>query len=152
CEHAAAAIADATGRRALPLACHVGRWRDCNELVDAAYDAMGRIDVLVNNAGMSPPYRDLASVTEDYYAKRHAVNAPGPFRLSRWIGMRRAAGAGGSIINVSTAGALRPGTYDLPYAMAKAGLNALTLALAGAWAPAVRANAVLPGAFATDIT
>jgi NAD(P)-dependent dehydrogenase (short-subunit alcohol dehydrogenase family) len=58
---------------------------------------------------------------------------------------------GGSIINVSTAGSLRPGTDDLPYAMAKAGLNALTLGLAGAWAPKVRANVVLPGPFDTDI-
>jgi NAD(P)-dependent dehydrogenase (short-subunit alcohol dehydrogenase family) len=47
---------------------------------------------------------------------------------------------------------LRPMPTDLPYAMAKAGLNALTLGLAGAWNPKVRANLVLPGAFDTDIT
>ena len=63
-----------------------------------------------------------------------------------------AEGDGGSIINVTTAGTLRPSADDLPYAMAKAGLNALTLGLAGAWAPKVRANLVLPGAFDTDIT
>jgi hypothetical protein len=63
-----------------------------------------------------------------------------------------AEGDGGSIINVSTAGTLRPDKGDLPYAMAKAGLNALTLGLAGAWAPKVRANLVLPGAFDTDIS
>ena len=63
-----------------------------------------------------------------------------------------AEGDGGSIINVSTAGSLRPNANDLPYAMAKAALNALTLGLAGAWAPKVRANLVLPGAFDTDIT
>ena len=51
----------------------------------------------------------------------------------------------------STTGSLRPTAVELPYAMAKAGLNALTLALAGAWAPKVRANLVLPGAFDTDI-
>jgi NAD(P)-dependent dehydrogenase (short-subunit alcohol dehydrogenase family) len=62
-----------------------------------------------------------------------------------------AQGDGGSIINVSTAGTLRPDATDLPYAMAKAGLNAMTLALAGAWAPKVRANLLLPGAFDTDI-
>ena len=62
-----------------------------------------------------------------------------------------AAGDGGSIVNVSTAGSLRPGVNELPYAMAKAGLNAMTLGLAGAWAPKVRANVVLPGAFDTDI-
>lgn len=59
---------------------------------------------------------------------------------------------GGSIINITTAGTLRPDTADLPYPMAKAGLNALTLALACAWAPKVRANLVMPGAFDTDIS
>ena len=61
-------------------------------------------------------------------------------------------GDGGSIINVSTAGSQRPNTFDLPYAMAKAGLNALTLGLAGAYNPKVRVNTVMPGPFQTDVT
>jgi NAD(P)-dependent dehydrogenase (short-subunit alcohol dehydrogenase family) len=152
CEQAAAEIADATGRRAIGVAFHAGRWEDGDELVDRVYDELGRCDVLVNNAGMSPLYDDLASVTPELYDKVHAVNARGPFRLSILLGERMAAGDGGSIINVSTAGSLRPGVHELPYAMAKAGLNALTLGLAGVWAPKVRANLVLPGAFDTDIT
>ncbi len=151
CERAAKEIEAATGRRALGVACHVGRWGDCDRLVETVYDTFGRCDVLVNNAGMSPLYEDLPSVTEELYDKVHAVNARGPFRLSALIGTRMAEGDGGSIINVTTAGSLRPNADDLPYAMAKAGLNALTLALAGAWAPKVRANLVLPGAFDTDI-
>ncbi len=152
CEVAARQIEAATGRRALPVACHVGRWDDCDRLVKTVYDEFGRCDVLVNNAGMSPLYDDLPSVTEELYDKVHAVNARGPFRLRALIGSRMAEGDGGSIINVTTAGSLRPNADDLPYAMAKAGLNALTLGLAGAWAPKVRANLVLPGAFDTDIT
>lgn len=152
CERAAAEIAAATGRRALGIECHVGLWPDCDQLVDRVYEDLGRCDVLVNNAGMSPLYDDLASVTSELYDKVHAVNARGPFRLSVLLGSRMAEGDGGSIINVSTAGSLRPGIHELPYAMAKAGLNALTLGLAGAWAPKVRANLVLPGAFDTDIT
>ncbi len=151
CEAAARDITAATGRRAMAVACHVGRWADCDALVDAVYAEFGRCDVLVNNAGMSPLYDGLPSVTEELYDKVHAVNARGPFRLSALVGTRMAAGDGGSIVNVSTTGSLRPDTTDLPYAMAKAGLNALTLALAGAWAPKVRANVVLPGAFDTDI-
>jgi NAD(P)-dependent dehydrogenase (short-subunit alcohol dehydrogenase family) len=151
CAAAAREIEAATGRRVLPVGCHVGRWEDCGRLVDTVYGELGRCDVLVNNAGMSPLYGDLSAVTEALYDKVHAVNARGPFRLSALVGARMAAGDGGSIINVSTAGSLRPGVDDLPYAMAKAGLNALTLALAGAWAPRVRANLVLPGAFDTDI-
>ncbi len=152
CEVAATEIEAATGRRALPVACHVGKWADCDRLVETVYEQFGRCDILVNNAGMSPLYDDLTSVTEELYAKVHAVNASGPFRLSVQFGTRMAAGDGGSIINVTTAGSLRPMTFDLPYCMAKAGLNALTLGLAGAWPPKVRANLVLPGAFDTDIT
>ncbi len=152
CRQAADEIAAATGRRTLAVGTHVGRWDDCDRLVDAVYAEFGRCDVLVNNAGMSPLYPDLPSVTEELYDKVHAVNASGPFRLGTMFGSRMADGEGGSIINVTTAGSLRPGADDLPYAMAKAGLNALTLGLAGVWAPKVRANLVLPGAFDTDIT
>ncbi|MEX5636272.1 SDR family NAD(P)-dependent oxidoreductase [Parafrankia sp. FMc2] len=152
CKEAAAQIEVATGRRALPVACHVGRWDDCDSLVDTVYAEFGRCDVLVNNAGMSPVYDSLPAVSRELYDKVHAVNASGPFRLSALVGTRMAAGEGGSIINVTTAGSLRPNASDLPYAMAKAALNAMTLGLAGTWAPRVRANLVLPGAFDTDIT
>jgi NAD(P)-dependent dehydrogenase (short-subunit alcohol dehydrogenase family) len=151
CVAVADEIREATGRTTLAVACHVGRWTDCDELTATVYDHFGRCDVLVNNAGMSPTYEGLPSVTEALYDKVHAVNARGPFRLSSLIGTRMADGDGGSIINISTAGALRPDASDLPYAMAKAGLNALTLALAGAWAPKVRANVVMPGPYETDI-
>ncbi|HVV75357.1 MAG TPA: glucose 1-dehydrogenase [Mycobacteriales bacterium] len=152
CERAAAEIAGSTGRRVVPVKCHVGDWADCDALVDAVYADFGRCDVLVNNAGMSPLYDGLTSVTPELYDKVHAVNARGPFRLATRFGERMANADGGSIINVSTAGSLRPTAVELPYAMAKAGLNALTLGLAGTWAPKVRANLILPGAFETDIT
>ena len=57
CEAAAGEIAAATGRRAVPVACHVGQWEDCDNLADAVYGEFGRCDVLVNNAGMSPGLR-----------------------------------------------------------------------------------------------
>jgi NAD(P)-dependent dehydrogenase (short-subunit alcohol dehydrogenase family) len=152
CERAAGEIAAATGVRTLGLRCHVGDWSDCDHLVEAVYSEFGRCDVLINNAGMSPRYDGLSSVSQELYDKVHAVNARGPFRLASMFGARMVAGDGGSIINVSTAGSLRPTAVELPYAMAKAGLNALTLGLAGTFAPKVRANLVLPGAFETDIT
>ena len=152
CQQAAKEVTASTGRRALPVSCHVGRWEECDLLVETVYREFGRCDVLVNNAGMSPRYDTLSAVSQELYDKVHAVNARGPFRLSALFGSRMAAGDGGSIINVTTAGSLRPGADDLPYAMAKASLNALTLGLAGVWAPNVRANLVMPGAFDTDIT
>ena len=134
------------------MALNVSHWDQCDALVEQVYDAFGRCDVLVNNAGLSPLYESLPAVTEELYDKTHAVNAKGPFRLASLIGSRMYEGDGGSIINVSTAGSWRPDHNDLPYAMAKAGLNALTLGLAGAWNPKVRANTVLPGPYDTDIT
>ena len=152
CEAVAAEVVETTGRQALAVGCHVGQWDDCDRLVDTVYERFGHCEVLVSNAGMSPLYPDLVSVTEELYDKTHAVNARGPFRLGALFGTRMFEGDGGSIINVSTAGSWRPNPGDLPYAMAKAGLNALTLGLAGAFNPKVRANTVLPGPFETDIT
>jgi NAD(P)-dependent dehydrogenase (short-subunit alcohol dehydrogenase family) len=150
CEHAAQAISAEFGVKAVGIGSHVGRWAECDELVDRVYEAFGRCDVLVNNAGMSPLYDSLTSVSEEYFDKVAAVNLKGPFRLAALFGERMAAGDGGSIINVSSIGSLRPGVDELVYACAKAGLNALTVGLAEAYAPKVRANAILPGAIATD--
>ena len=92
CMAAAQEVEAATGRRALPVSCHVGRWEDCDRLVETVYAEFGRCDVLVNNAGMSPLYDGLPSVTEELYDKVHAVNARGPFRLSALFGSRMAEG------------------------------------------------------------
>jgi hypothetical protein len=151
CGAAATEISNATGRQALPVEFHAGHWTDCDRLIDTVYDHFGRCDVLVNNAGMSPRYPDLTSVTEEYYDKVAGVNLKGPFRLSVLAGSRMAEAGGGSIINVSSIGSLRPGPDELVYACAKAGLNALTVGLAGALGPKVRVNAILPGAVLTDI-
>ncbi len=154
CKTVAEEIAIETGRRTLPVAVNVSDWDDCGRLFDTVYSHFDRCDVLINNAGLSPLYDagDLSSVTEALYDKTHNVNARGPFRLSALFGARMAEGDGGSIINVSTAGSWRPDAHDLPYAMAKAGLNAMTVGMAGVWAPKVRVNVVLPGAVDTDIT
>jgi hypothetical protein len=152
CRQAAAEIAEATGRRTLAVKCHVGDWADCDALVETVCDAFGRCEILVNNAGMSPLYDGLGSVSAELYDKVHAVNARGPFRLAAQFGERMAAAAGGSIINISTAGALRPTPVELPYAMAKAGLNNMTVAMAREFAPTVRVNTIMPGMFMTDIS
>ena len=152
CEALAAEVREATGRRALGVACHVGHWPDCDALIDTTLREFGGVDILVNNAGMSPLYDHLAAVSEDLYDKTLAVNLKGPFRLGVLAGTYMAAHDGGSIINVGTIGSLIASVHELPYACAKAGLNALTVGLAEAFAPNVRVNAILPGAFATDIS
>jgi NAD(P)-dependent dehydrogenase (short-subunit alcohol dehydrogenase family) len=152
CEAVAEEVRRTTGREALAVATNVSNWDDCDRLYEAVYERFGHCEVLVNNAGLSPLFPDLLSVTEALYDKTHAVNAKGPFRLSALFGTRMAEDNGGCIINVTTAGSLRPMDIYLPYAMAKAGLNAMTLGLAGAWAPKVRANVLIPGPYDTDIT
>jgi NAD(P)-dependent dehydrogenase (short-subunit alcohol dehydrogenase family) len=140
------------GRRVLARACHVGRWDELDALVEAAYAEFGHVDVLVNNAGIAPTYPDPRSVTEELWDKTLAVDLKGPFRLTAVVGARMVAGEGGSIVNISSIGAVRP-THDiLPYAAAKAGLNALTLGFADAYGPKVRVNAIMPGPFLTDIS
>ena len=152
CERAAEEVEASTGRRAVAVACHVGRWDDCDRLIDESLDRLGRLDVFVNNAGMSPLYERLDTVTEELYDKTLAVNLKGPFRLGVRAGTHMAAHDGGSIINVGTVGSLLASVNELPYACAKAGLNALTVGLADAYAPTVRVNAILPGPFLTDVT
>lgn len=150
CEAAAAEVR-ALGRRALPYACHVGHWDELDGLVDAAYAEFGRVDVLVNNAGMSPLYPSLDQVTEKLFDSVIGVNLKGPFRLSAAIGARMAAGDGGSIINVSSTASVTPSPGAEPYGAAKAGINALTRSLAYAYGPKVRVNCIMAGSFFTDV-
>ncbi len=100
--------AEKKGRKALPIACHVGRWDEVGKLADAAYERFGRVDVLVNNAGMSPLYPALEDISEDLFDKVVGLNFKGPFRLSALVGSRMAKGDGGSIINISSTASLNP--------------------------------------------
>lgn len=151
CEAVAGEIGDRFGRRALPVAANVSSWQDCDNLVEAAYDTFGRVDILVNNAGLSPLYPSLDAVEESLFDKVIAINLKGPFRLTASIGTRMAGGEGGSIINISSVGAIRPQPEFLPYAAAKAGLNTLTEGFALAFGPTVRVNGIMAGRFRTDI-
>ena len=152
CEALARQVEAETGRQALPYACHVGHWSELDGLVDAAYARFGHVDVLVNNAGMSPVYPRVVDVTEELYDKVLDVNLKGPFRLTALVGTRMAAGDGGSIINISSTAAIHPGPATIPYSAAKAGVNAMTEAFAQAFGPKVRVNCIMPGPFLTDIS
>lgn len=151
CEAVAKEVA-ALGRRALAVSCHVGKWDRIDALVEAAYAEFGKVDVLVNNAGMSPLAPSSAQTSEELFDKIVDVNFKGPFRLCALVGERMAAGEGGSIINVSSSGALMPQPGFGPYSGAKAGLNALTQVFAREYAPKVRVNTISAGPFLTDIS
>ncbi|HEY3716431.1 MAG TPA: SDR family oxidoreductase [Jatrophihabitantaceae bacterium] len=151
CEAVARHVTQETGRRAVAVACHVGKWDSVEHLAHAAYETFGRVDVLVNNAGMSPVYSSLSEVSEALYDKVFDVNLKGVFRLTALVGERMVADGGGSIINVSSYGSLSPDPMYLPYAAAKAGINALTVGFARAYGPSVRVNCILAGPFRTDV-
>jgi NAD(P)-dependent dehydrogenase (short-subunit alcohol dehydrogenase family) len=152
CEQAAAEVRASTGRDALGIGFHAGRWDDAERLADAVHDRFGRCDVLVNNAGMSPLYGSLSEVSEELFDKVVGVNFKGPFRLSALLGERMAAGDGGSLIHVSSIAAVQPTPTELVYAGAKAALDAMSIGLARAYAPKVRSNVIMPGPFLTDIS
>ena len=152
CRQVADEVEAGTGRRALAYGCHVGHWDELDGVVDAAYRTFGRVDVLVNNAGMSPLYDKLTDVTEKLFDTVVGINLKGPFRLSALVGTRMAEGDGGVIINVSSTGSIRNGPGIIPYAAAKAGLNSMTEGLAQAFAPKVRVNTLMAGPFLTDVS
>ena len=149
CQDVAAQV-EAKGRRAFPVAFHVGHWDEIDGLVEQAYGAFGRVDVLVNNAGMSPLYPDLTSVTEELWDKVIAVNLKGPFRLTTLVGThgRRRR----RVHHQRVDDRLRAPRPDmLPYDAAKSGLNTLTEGFAKAFGPSVRVNCIMAGPFLTDI-
>lgn len=151
CEEVAKQIED-MGRQALPYACHVGHWQELEGLVDAAYDKFGRVDILINNAGLSPLYPSLAEVSEDLFDKVVGLNLKGPFRLMALVGSRMAESDGGSIINISSTASVNPSPTSEPYGAAKSGLNALTRSFAFEYGPKVRVNCIIAGPFLTDIS
>ena len=101
---------------------------------------------------MSPRYDRVEDVSEDLFDKVVGVNLKAPFRLAALVGSRMVAGGGGSIINISSTGAVRPRADIIPYAAAKAGLNAITVGFAHAFGPTVRCNAIMAGTFLTDVS
>lgn len=141
----------ALGRKAFAHAVHCGRWDEIDKLIEASYDAFGRVDILVNNAGMGPacPSPD---VTEALFDSVLNLNFKGPFRLASQIGHRMRAGEGGAIVNISSTASLHAMPNVVPYAAAKAALNAMSLSLAREYAPKVRVNTLVPGPFLTDIS
>lgn len=150
CEALAGQI-HASGGEALALACHVGNWDTLEGVVDQVIDAYGRIDVLINNAGMSPVAPSLLETSEALVDKILDINLKGPLRLTALAATRMAESGGGSIINISSLASLRPAPITTAYSAAKAGLNALTAASAQEYASVgVRVNCIVCGTFDTD--
>ena len=150
CEQVAAEV-EALGVKALAVACHAGKWDELEALWEQSVAIFGRIDVLINNAGMSPLAPLSLETPEELFDKIVAVNFKGPFRLTALAGTHMVDKGGGSIVNISSIGAEHPTPASAPYSGSKAALNTITRAFAREFAPTVRVNAIMPGAFRTDI-
>lgn len=128
------------------------------DLVRQAVARWGRLDLLVNNAGLSRviPHADLMAASPAVWHELHEVNVVAPFRLVAEAepALRDAARRGrpGCVINVSSHAGVRPKGASIPYAASKAALNHLTRLLAVSLAPDIRVNAVAPGLVDTPMT
>lgn len=150
CEKVAREI-QALGAEVLPLACHVGNWDGLESVVNRVVDHFGRIDVLINNAGMSPMAPSLLETSETLFDKIIGVNLKGPTRLTALAATKMALTGGGSIINISSVASQKPSPLTTVYSAAKAGLNTLTVASAQEYASVgVRVNCIVCGSFDTD--
>lgn len=132
---------------------NVGRLDEARALIAHATNELGGIDILVNNAAVSPLYGPLTSMTESAFDKIMGVNVKAPLELACRALPHMAARGGGSIVNMSSVDGLRP-DHDLAvYSASKAALISLTKAMALEWgAQNVRANAICPGLIKTDFS
>ena len=135
------------GVPALLFQADVSRDEDCRAMAKAAEQQLGRIDILINNAGTTAfiPHGDLEAVKPEDFTRIMGVNLQGPFQMVRAARAALEASGQGSVVNVSSIAGLRAVGSSIPYCASKAALNNLTVALARALAPKIRVNAVAPG-------
>jgi 3-oxoacyl-[acyl-carrier protein] reductase len=137
------------GWRAIAAPGDVSRPGEAERMVAAAIDRLGRLDVLVNNAGTPAtpipiPFSDLDALTEEFWSTILTTNLIGPFRCAHAAipALRTARGA---ICNTASIAGVMGSGSSIPYATSKAGLINLTRSLARTLAPEIRVNAVAPG-------
>jgi len=137
------------GRRAVVVPCDVSETANLQELVDRGIAELGRIDVLVNNAGGTSP-RPFLDTSERMFERAFHFNVTTAFALSKLVVPHMLAGDGGSIVNIGSAiGRLRDRGF-VAYGTAKAAMAHMTRLMAADLAPRVRANAIAVGSVATS--
>jgi NAD(P)-dependent dehydrogenase (short-subunit alcohol dehydrogenase family) len=152
CDEVAAAVEASTGQRALPLACHVGDWDAIPQFVERVVAELGRIDVLVNNAGITPSRLMVSTMELAVWRKIFNVNLEGPLRMAQCVAPIMREQGGGSIVNIASMGAYSGGPGVCAYAASKAALVNLTMSMATEWMPwNVRVNVLSPGPFESEM-
>jgi NAD(P)-dependent dehydrogenase (short-subunit alcohol dehydrogenase family) len=152
CDTVAAEIAANTGADVFARACHVGEWDAIPALVDDVRERFGRIDALVNNAGINPARVKPEDMTIDYWRKVFSVNLEGPLRTSQCVFPIMREQGGGSIVHIGTMGAYSGGGAICAYGASKAALLNLTKSQASEWAQhGIRVNFLSPGPFLSEM-
>jgi NAD(P)-dependent dehydrogenase (short-subunit alcohol dehydrogenase family) len=149
---AAAVALSQHGPAVLPLVCDVAKPADVRRLADDAVRAFGRIDTLINVAGVNrrKPAEDVTEKDFDFVMD---VNFKGAFMLSQAVGRQMLEQGGGNQINVVSLNNFAPLKWVLPYAASKAALAHMTRSLAMEWGDrGIRVNAIAPGFILTDLT
>jgi NAD(P)-dependent dehydrogenase (short-subunit alcohol dehydrogenase family) len=148
CDRVAAEVSKATGQMTLGAACHMGDWDAIPALVRRSHDHFGRIDVVVNNAGINPAQMSVVDLSSEYLDKLFAVNLKGPVRLAGLVAPIMAEQGKGSMINIATVGAYSGGPNFGAYTALKAALINFTKVMAKEWGSlGIRVNALSPGPF-----
>jgi NAD(P)-dependent dehydrogenase (short-subunit alcohol dehydrogenase family) len=143
-------LAQGRGKTAVFVAADVREVEQIERAVAASLERFGRLDVLVNNAGGSPP-ADAATASPRFSAAIVGLNLLAPLNFAqRANAVMQRQETGGSIINIASVSAIRPSPGTAAYGAAKAGLLSLTQSLAVEWAPKVRVNAVTAGPLRTE--
>jgi 7-alpha-hydroxysteroid dehydrogenase len=137
------------GRRALAVACDVNVGEQLDALVARTVEAFGRIDVVVNNAGGTPP-TPMLQLSDEIFEQAFHFNVTSAMRLSRKAIPHMLAREGGAIVNISSALSHLVESGFTAYGTAKAALSHLTRLMACEFAPRVRVNALAVGATVTD--
>lgn len=141
-----ARLATMPGQKAVALMGDVTRDADCRALVEGAVAALGRLDALVNAAGISKmvPLWDFEGLSPEDFQRIYAVNTIGPFLMMRAAAPHLKATGSGAVVNISSRAAFTGTGSSIAYAASKGALNTLTLSFARQLAPEVRVNAVCP--------
>jgi 3-oxoacyl-[acyl-carrier protein] reductase len=144
--HETAARAARLGAKTLVIGCDVSDETAVRQMIQEIRRAFGRLDVLINNAGTTAPWKpkDLDSLSLEDWDRVFAVNVRGLFQVTR-AAVPLLREAKGCIVNTASIVGLRPGPQPLPYAASKAAVVNLTKTLAWNLGPEIRVNAVAPG-------
>jgi len=136
-----------------PFAGIVGDSVSMKNLVNETISKYGGIDILVNNAAVNPVFGPVLNTEDSAFDKIIQVNLKGPFALAKLVHSSMAARGGGSIINISSIGGIRPETMLGIYSVSKAALISLTKVMAKEWGPdGIRANVICPGLIKTKFS